>query len=397
MAKDGLMNGPMRYRSAPNLQIFFFVSTLGQCDVSGVMKSDGGPSLVAVFAVCWGDAYCSDYLVSGPRGVPDSAISASSVFAFNGIHHDPPCGRLYMAKWKSSIGCPSPHYPAWCCLHGDSEPYIQIFSGPTDTSIDAVTHGVINPPIIAQYIRIRPLTWGQGPEAPPCLRFDVIGCSHDSGRRHFAYHPLSTNAMIDSELIANKQVTDLRECSLQCHRDVTCHSFFYNNNRRMCKKYNVNKFIGNEPGQKKAISDRNFLYYFDMTTIDLYMTIDAQTGLVYKVITKKYTKAVAMETCAEFGMRLLVVNSLDKLDLLQRVKASSFILEKEPLRVNGGWYDVDGSTRWWDGGEPSQPILDDLVIWDTTAVTPPAFCLTYTNGEVRRNMCTSEQFSICGQ
>ncbi|OWF45773.1 hypothetical protein KP79_PYT09072 [Mizuhopecten yessoensis] len=125
------------------------------------------------------------------------------------------------------------------------------------------------------------------------------------------------------------------------------------------------------------------------------MTIDSTTGLIYKVITRKYSKEDAMTACADLEMRLLVVNSVDKLNLLDRVKSSSLILEQGSLRLSGGWYEVDGVTKWWDGGDPPQPLSDKLMKWDTAVEFEHGSCLVYNNKNVRRTSCTPQLFSIC--
>ncbi|OWF45774.1 Coagulation factor VIII [Mizuhopecten yessoensis] len=230
---------------------------------------------------------CWNYLVSGPQGVPDAAISASSYHPFSQWHHHPACGRLYMYQERSSTGCQAPNIAGWCSSTGDPDPYIQVdFSDlkkivgvviqkrqqlTTNTDIltyqvsysvngedweyvksEAVNqtfyvpadsegenterHSNISPPVVARYVRIRPLTWVGTPPTPPCFRFDVIGCTHGvgtsvqvTGRRRFAYLPLPAGSISDDEGVTQEHAKDLGECGLRCHRDVTCRSFSYSN------------------------------------------------------------------------------------------------------------------------------------------------------------------------
>ncbi|XP_033739179.1 uncharacterized protein LOC117326532 [Pecten maximus] len=403
-------------------------------------------ALPVVFTLCSGEEYCGDYLVSGPQGVPDSALSASSFDDFNGLHQNPACGRLYMYEERSSSECSAPNAAAWCGKVGDTYPYIQVkfndvkkiagvalqrrkvpyltnhdvstyqvlvsadgddweyvssegvdqtFYGPTDAAEDTITHSVFSSPVLARYVRIKPMSWTKPPPYPPCLRFDVIGCAQvqDTGKRRFAYLPLPAGSIHESDMIKEEHANDLRECSIRCHRDVTCRSFSYSDTYSQCKTYNVNKYTRLESGVDEKISDKPNLYYFDMTSIDLHMIIDPETRIIYKVITQRHNKEEAMLACANFEMRLLVVNSQEKLDLLYRVKSSSLALGTS-LRVNGGWYAFEGVAGWWDGGNPPRPVKKELVRWNT-AIETEADCLLYNRNELRRNKCSKTQFSIC--
>ncbi|OWF45771.1 Hemocytin [Mizuhopecten yessoensis] len=277
-----------------------------------------------VLTLCWAEMDCWNYLVSGPQGVPDAAISASSYYPLYMLHHNPACGRLYMYPERSSTGCQAPNAAGWCSLRGDPDPYIQVdFSDLKNivgvvmqqrqqfrTNNDIITYQVsysvngedweylkseadnqtfyvpadsaeenterqsnISPPVVARYVRIRPLTWVDTPTGVPCLRFDVIGCTHGVGtsvqvarRRRFAYLPLPAGSISDYEVIMQGHTKDLGECSLRCHRDVTCRSFSYSNAYKDCKAYSVNKYsqLSARAGEQ-SISEKQYLYYFDMS------------------------------------------------------------------------------------------------------------------------------------
>ncbi|OWF45772.1 uncharacterized protein LOC110456638 [Mizuhopecten yessoensis] len=407
-----------------------------------------------VLTLCWGDMDCWDFLVSGPQGVPDSAISASSYHPYNSNgHHNQACSRLYMYKERASSGCAAPNIGAWCSNAGYTIPHIQVefadlkkivgvvvqqrlhpnvlnnnlrtyqvlysqngvdweyvqsegvtqtFYGPADSADENTEeHGSISPPVVARYIRIRALTWTGSAPTPPCLRFDVIGCTHvlnatNTRSRRFAYLNLPGGSISDAEVMTQGHAKHLGECSLRCHRDVTCRSFSYSDGYKDCKTYSVNKYSQLKSGAGvQSILDKQYLYFFDMTNVGLYMTTDPTTELIYKVITRRFSKEDAMTACAGLEMRLLVVNSVDKLNLLQRVTSSSLILEYGSMRVSGGLYEVDGVTKWWDGGDPPQPLNDELVDWDTTVTNAIEECLVYNTNALRRGSCTSELFSIC--
>ncbi|XP_033739188.1 uncharacterized protein LOC117326541 [Pecten maximus] len=291
----------------------------------------------------------------------------------------------------------------------ESDGVTQTFIGPMDGVENALKFGNITPSVVARFVRIRPLTWDSGPPTPPCtlvLRLDYIdvysfylfACIFvtvpNIRRRRFAYLPLPVGHISDNDVITEEHAEDLRECSIRCHRDVTCRSFSYSDTYRQCKAYNVNKYT-QESGVNEKISDKYYLYYFDMSAVDLYMVTDPPTRVVYKVITRMYNKWEAIAACADFEMRLLVVNSVDKLELLQRVKSSSLVLEQEALRVGGGRYMVDEVKAWWDDGDPPQLLNQDLVAWNTTIDSQHGRCLSFNKKQIRRNACKTKSFAIC--
>ncbi|XP_021363126.1 dentin sialophosphoprotein-like [Mizuhopecten yessoensis] len=189
--------------------------------------------------------------------------------------------------------------------------------------------------------------------------------------------------MSDNDVIKKPRAKGLGDCSLQCHCDVTCRSFYYSNEDKGCEAYSVT-VTSRVADSTTATSTKIVKHTVPIANIDMYMTTDPTIRLIYKVSTRKYTKKDAMTACADLEMRLLVVNSVVKLSLVQSVVPSSLILEQRRLGVSGGWYEVDGMTKWWDGGDPPQPLSDKLVQWDTMESPDFLQSLFYTKQKIVR-------------
>ncbi|XP_013413399.1 lactadherin-like isoform X2 [Lingula anatina] len=154
-------------------------------------------------------ADCQDVLVSGNSPIPDSQITASSMYDSN---HGPAHSRLYanmdqnvVGSWSARINDNNQwlqfdfgrvrkltailtkgrnqyaqfvktyqiHYGNNTLLmkdYRDGTGSVKIFQGNID--LDNIHENVLNPPVYARYLRINPLTWFRHIS----MRADVLGC-----------------------------------------------------------------------------------------------------------------------------------------------------------------------------------------------------------------------------
>lgn len=170
-----------------------------------------------------GPQVCHEYLISGPHGIPDNKLTASTTFNNNSnSDYSPSRGRLFlqsvrnttymMGGWSAAVNNPSQYIQAelnsmsvlrgvvtqgrninqqdHCCFERvtkykiftsvdgqlfeavkDSAGNEQIFIGNYKDQETPITN-MLPCPVIAKYVRIQPLDW----VAHISMRFDAIGC-----------------------------------------------------------------------------------------------------------------------------------------------------------------------------------------------------------------------------
>ncbi|OWF43101.1 uncharacterized protein LOC110460220 [Mizuhopecten yessoensis] len=387
-------------------------------------------TLLHVVRLCTG--ICSDYLVSGPNGVPDQDISASS--------GSPACGRLYtMSSYNAySQGCLVPSDGGWCSDHTDPTPYIQvkfarlhrimrvsvqqqhlvikemletfkvtysenghdwslassngtkIFGAPTNPIVDEEKVVTFDPHIVTRYVRIEPVI----PKGPTtvCLRFDVIGCKYAmEAKTQYEYTQLPEVAINSSGIISDSSAEDLRKCATRCRRDVTCQSFSYGHANKRCVGYRFNKCVPRINDNSMAILANNDTLYFCDPDMDTPMT-DHVTGVTYKVVMQKSNQDDAVLSCAALGMRLFVIDTDAKRDLLIRIVFPSLILRGQKVRVGGGFSFVNGLWGWWDG---NGKLLQEKLVSFSDPAGKPCVILTVVLRYLHTSECSTPMYFVC--
>ncbi|XP_069142051.1 lactadherin-like [Argopecten irradians] len=214
---------------------------------------------------------CSDHLISGPNGVNNSALSASSQSANNlykvsslRLTHCPLCGWIPDVKERSQYvqvdfpktsvimavltrgqGKNAQYVSSYTMYISDDgvtwesikhdDGTIRIFDGNTDDS--SLNLQEFKDPVLVKSVRLAIETWNK----MPVLKMELIGCAvkKHPGRCWEGHHG---TLGVSLPVLHHTTVQNNAMCGLECRKHPTCESFMFSFLSHQCLLYTTTEF-----------------------------------------------------------------------------------------------------------------------------------------------------------
>ncbi|XP_069134519.1 uncharacterized protein [Argopecten irradians] len=270
-----------------------------------------------------------------------------------------------------------------CCMIIKAFPF-KLFNGNTDMNTPVTSS--LTPNITVRHLRINPQTW----EWYPTMRFDVSGCQIQQqigglSKYERRYVTLSEE-MGNHTVFGPMSSRFIGDCASKCHGHIMCMSFASNalNGVPTCTGYDARIAM-------YETSSLGMEVYINKDILETYdYKVDQEAAILYNIVEVRQDQGSAAKTCTSMYTRLMVVDTLTRMEGLNRIIAKYYVLIQDFRFFVAGTYT---SSVWSYTGDKGDVIDSDL--W-SPGNPGQGHCVMLTERGLASVDCQEQLFSICG-
>ncbi|XP_069134515.1 uncharacterized protein [Argopecten irradians] len=245
----------------------------------------------------------------------------------------------------------------------------------------------LTPNITVRHLRINPQAW----EWFPAMRFDVSGCQIKQPLgKHRQYARKLVKPMDSDHTVFGPIATSLAvaDCAKKCHFHSTCMSFTHQTSDATPQCTGYSAWIV-EYGTLTPSTD----VFFRQDMVDIYgYKMDQEAAILYNIVEVRQDQGSAAKACTSMYTRLMVVDTLTKMEGLNRIITEYFVLKQDFRFFVAGTFT---SSVWSYMGNTGKVIDNDL--WSVgNPKQGQGLCVMLTETGLASVDCQKQLFAICG-
>lgn len=222
------------------------------------------------------------------------------------------------------------------------------------------------------------------PTTTKSYRIDLVGCPIDDviggNRSSWMTSPRLSNINITDKILWVRNIETLFHCSKECENDISCDSFIVSNDGK-CQGH----ITGQTTTTLSTKVEPGLQFY--IKNVDGYK-IESNTGLLYKIYSKKREREAANLQCYNDGGHLIAMDSLDKIRIMWNIIKGNFILAQESHIIVSGYSDASGTWKFWNNVD-----IPDYM-WSSGTIPDKDACIAMGSSGLEKIQCGPYYF-IC--